>query len=511
MLRPLALLTLVAAFATTSSLHAQRVLVVGSGGYPRLEAAAADVLPGDTIRFAAGTHAGGAYVANLQGTREAWITITGEPGARIVGGTNAIQLTDPMYLRITHLAFEGQTGNGLNIDDGGSYDTPAKHLVIEHCSWGALAATGNNDQLKMSGVDSFTVRNCTFVDGAAGGSMIDMVGCHYGVFEQNVFRNAGSNCIQNKGGTQYILITRNTFERGGQRALNIGGSTGLAFFRPIDAPFEAADILVHANVFTGAVAPIAFVGAVRCAVVNNTMYMPEKWVVRILQESTDARFAPCGENIFRNNLVMLGNAATAPSFNIGSNTAPQTFLFGANLWYNVDQPAWATPNVPTPDDGAVMGRDPLLRAPALVGGDFTLRAGSPAIGRGIPFSAPYPDHRGVAYNVPPSIGAFEGNPLPTTAVLPDVPGTLTVNVHPMPARDRVQLDVRGARGSDLRITLHDAAGRLAGSWQATLPAGSGVLPLGLAEAVRTAGGMRWYILTVDDGVARCSLPLLLQP
>ena len=37
------------------------------------------------------------------------------------------------------------------------------------------------------------------------------------------------------------------------------------------------NISVFANIFTGAVAPIGYVGAVYCEVFNNTMYLPEKW------------------------------------------------------------------------------------------------------------------------------------------------------------------------------------------------------------------------------------------
>ena len=479
-----------------------RVLPVGPGGYAGLEAAAAEARPGDTILFRAGTHAGGAYVENLQGRSDAWITIAGEAGALISGGANAFHLTDPAYLRFTGLAFDAQTGNGVNIDDGGSYDTPAHHLLIENCEWRGIAATGNNDQLKMSGVDSFTVRGCRFINGSPGGSMIDMVGCHAGVFEDNRFENAGSNCIQAKGGTQHIRIERNRFFRGGQRAINIGGSTGLPYFRPLDAPFEASHIFVAANIFTGAVAPIAYVGAVNCAVLHNTIFMPEKWVVRILQESTDARFAPCGNNTFLNNLVVLGNAAAAPSFNIGPDTAPETFQFRNNLWYNADNPGWGGPNTPTPDIESVVGRDPRLRAPAMTGGDFSLLEGSPAIGAGTPMAAPLRDFLGQPFNVPPSIGAIEGD-LPVSAVSAGtVPASYSIDVFPQPARGKVTLHVSGVRSGPLRFRLYDAAGRLRLE-QAGIETERFVVDLA-SRAVPPG----WYFLGVSDGRQVAVRPLL---
>lgn len=496
---------LLACFLPAMALQA-RVLFVGDGGYAGLEAAAVDARPGDTIMFRAGSHAGGAFVANLQGRPDAWITITGEAGALIRGGTNAFQLTDPAYLRISGLVFEGQTGNGLNIDDGGSYDTPARHLLIENCEWRGIAATGNNDQLKMSGVDSFTVRNCRFVDGSPGGSMIDMVGCHAGVFENNTFENAGSNCIQAKGGTQYIRIERNRFFRGGQRAINIGGSTGLPYFRPIDAPFEASHIFVAANVFTGAVAPIAYVGAVNCAVVHNTIYLPEKWAVRILQESTDARFAPCGNNTFMNNIIVLGNAAAAPTFNIGANTAPETFQFRNNLWYNVDNAAWGGPNTPTPDLESIVGRDPRLRAPAMIGGDFGLEATSPAIGRGTPMAAPLIDFLGQPFNVPPSIGAVEGNPPVSGVNRPSAPESLSLSLHPQPATGDVSVSLSGLRPGVLRLVVFDLAGRalLRHSIEAATSSAHARLDL---TGARLLPGL--YHVLVSDGTRSAQRPLLL--
>ncbi len=435
-----------------------RVLRIGSGGYADLQAAAADALPGDTILFLSGTHQGGAYVENLQGRADAWIIIMGEADALISGGTNAFQLTDPAYLHIRHLTFDDQTGNGVNIDDGGSYDTPAHHLLIEDCTWRGIDATGNNDMLKLSGVDSFAVRGCRFIDGSPGGSMVDMVGCHDGIFEGNHFENAGSNCIQAKGGTRYIRIERNAFQNGGERSINIGGSTGLPYFRPVNANYEASDILVAANVFTGSVAPIAYVGAVNCAVVQNTIYLPEKWAVRILQESTDARFLPCGNNTFLNNIVMVDNRAAGPTFNIGPNTAPETFLFRNNLWFNIESAAWGGPNLPVMEVGGIIGSDPRLRAPALTGGDFSLLENSPAIGAGTPVAAPLKDFTGKQFNVPPSIGAFEYQSGTGVAEDPAAAG-FSLEVYPNPARSAVTLRVLSRQAAGATLRIFDAAAR----------------------------------------------------
>lgn len=398
----------------SSSIHARTLEVSPDGEYDSLGAAARYAQPGDTILFRAGVYPGGDYVANLSGRADAWITVMAAEGEQVIlrGGSNAWQLTDASYLRIIGFTIEGQTGNGFNIDDGGSIETPAHHIVIERCTFGRLEATGNNDQLKMSGIDSFMVTRCTFRDGSPGGSMIDMVGCHQGVFSDNLFERGGSNCIQAKGGTAFIRIERNRFLDGGARALNIGGSTGLQFFRPLGANYEASNIAVYANLFTGADAPIAFVGAVNSEVVNNTIWLPKRWAIRILQETTAEGFLPCGNNAFRNNIVVVDDAADNPTLNIGSNTAPETFLFSNNLWYHVGNAGWSGPNLPVAETAAIIGRDPLLVAPP---SELSLRAGSPAIGAGADVADPANDFAGRAFLSPRSIGAYEGG---TTSAVP---------------------------------------------------------------------------------------------
>lgn len=398
---------LIMALSCASTTFARTINVEPGGIHPTLEAAAAVVDPGDTILFSAGVHAGGQYVSGLQGRSDAWITIMGSLGEEVIirGGTNGWQLVDAVFLHISGFILEGQTGNGWNFDDGGSFDTPAHHIVIEHCEWRGIDATGNNDQLKLSGLDSFQVRNCSFRDGAAGGSMIDMVGCHDGLFIDNVFERAGSNAIQAKGGTRRIRVERNRFVDAGLRGINIGGSTGLQFFRPQGVTYESAEIWIYGNLFVRSQAPVAFVGTVNSRVVNNTFLYPEKWAIRILQETTEPGFVQCGDNVFSNNIVVLGNVAANPTVNIGGNTRPETFIFQNNLWYNVDNGSWAGPNLPSTETGGIIGRNPLLLSPP---DNITLRSGSPAIGRGIDVSDPVTDFLGNPFATPRSIGAVEG-------------------------------------------------------------------------------------------------------
>ena len=404
------LLFLLLVFSLFISFSANSQLLEVGPGYPYESLAeAADVaVPGATILIHEGTYPGGVFIENLQGTINDWIYIFAAQGETVIfeGGTNALQFTDAAYLQIHGIIFQHQTGNGVNVDDGGSYETPSHHVTFDHCTFRDINASGNNDLLKLSGVDFLEIRQCTFQNGASGGSGIDMVGCHDGSIYDNHFENQGSNSIQAKGGTRNIRIEGNLFKNGGARAVNLGGSTGLQFFRPLNAPYESADLKVYSNVFMGSEAPIAFVGTINTEVVNNTIYLPTKWVMRILQETVDtSRFPPCGYNTFRNNIIYIDNRVNVEC-NIGPNTAPETFTFSNNLWFHSENSNWPGPDLPATDVDNIIGEDPLFED--IPSENFALLENSPAIGNGLDVSEPDIDFALKWFLSPRSIGAHEG-------------------------------------------------------------------------------------------------------
>ncbi len=357
---------------------------VGAGQtYTSLTQAIAVTVAGDTIMIHAGSYSGGLSIVNLHGTAANRIYIIPAPSETVIfkGGVTSWHMTDAAYVLIRGIIFRQQTGNGFNVDDGGSYSTPSHHIVFESCTFRDIQGPGNNDLLKMSGVDFFEIKNCTFLNGSAGGSGIDMVGCHEGLISGNRFENQGSNSIQVKGGSKNIRIATNFFKNGGQRTLNLGGSTNLQLFRPIDARYEAAGLTVYSNIFIGSDAPIAYVGCVQTEVTNNTIYLPQKWVIRILQETVDtSRFYPCGNNSFKSNIIY-HDSRVSSDCNIGANTNPKSFSFSNNLWYHSQNPAWAGPELPVTDINCIIGKDPLFNDAD--SGDFTLKKLSPAAGKGM--------------------------------------------------------------------------------------------------------------------------------
>lgn len=354
-----------------------------------LRAAVAAAKPGTRILLAPGTYPGGFQFSQVQGAPGQPIVIGAEDPTQppvLQGGANGIQLSDPAYVELQDLVITGATGNGLNIDDAGTFDTPAHHIVLRRLRITDIGPSGNRDGIKLSGVIDFTVEHCTLERWGNGGSGIDMVGCHRGRITHNLLRHTpesaatGANGIQTKGGSREVVIRHNRFEHVGARSVNVGGSTGLAFFRPPHVPeqenWEARDIHVEGNTFIGSTAPIAFVGVHQAVVRFNTFYRPGRWAIRILQENNEPGFVPSRLGHFTENLIVFHSTEWASGgVNIGAHTAPETFSFARNAWFCVDDPARSRPTLPTPESNGTYGQDPRFRDPQA--GDLRLQPDSP--------------------------------------------------------------------------------------------------------------------------------------
>lgn len=373
-------------------------------GARQLQEALAAATPGTRITLAAGEYAGGISAADLQGSPEAPIAIVGEPGAVIVGGASALQLSDPAYVVLQGFTVRDAAQNGINIDDGGDYATPAHHVVIRDVTVQDIGDGGNQDCIKLSGLDDFHIEGVDL--SGCSGQAIDMVGCHDGLITRSVIADTPGAGVQGKGGTADVTVHSTLFRDVAGRALNLGGSTGLEFFRPIDAPHEGARLRAYANVIVRpGEAAAAYVGCDTCEVTNNTIVDPQRWVARVLQETTLARFVPSRNGVFANNIVVFRSSVLRSFVNVGANTAPETFTFRNNLWWDVDNAGLAGPTlsdgIPAEVDGAV--GDPGF---AIDGADFRVDAGSPAAGLGADGPALH-DHGGRCFADPPAAGAFE--------------------------------------------------------------------------------------------------------
>ncbi|HEX5137854.1 MAG TPA: right-handed parallel beta-helix repeat-containing protein [Planctomycetota bacterium] len=336
---------------------------------PEKEIAAAK--PGQRVVIAPGEYHG-FHLSDVRGLRGQPIVVVAQ-GAVFKGG---IQLSDVAYLEIEGLAVEGAPGNGLNIDDGGTFETPSHHVILRDVVVRDCGGRGNEDGIKLSGVDDFRLERCTVERWGRGGSAVDMVGCHRGVIDGCTIRDreeaTAASGVQAKGGTRDVVIRRCRFEHAGARAVNVGGSTGLAYFRPKPEGFEAKDVTVEGCTFVGSEAPIAFVGVDGATVRFNTFFRPRKWFLRILQETREEGFVPCRGGVFADNLVVYRSDEVATPVNVGPGTAPETLRFARNWWFCIDDPARGPPRLPVAEKDAAGGKDPML------GEDLRLAEGSPA-------------------------------------------------------------------------------------------------------------------------------------
>lgn len=343
-----------------------------------LRAALAAAVPGTHILLAGGEYGGGFRSVDLRGTPEKPIVIAAADPAQppiLRGGNNGMHLSNPAHVELRGLVIERSANNGLNIDDGGSpqatrdAEPTARGIVLRGLRITDIGGDGNHDGIKLSGIYDFQVVGCTLERwGTKGGSAIDMVGCHRGVIEGNTIRHrdpAPPNCtaVQCKGGTSAIAVRGNRFENAGGRGVNIGGSTGRAFFRPALKPdgdnAEARAIVVEGNTFVGGVAAMAFVGVDGAVVRYNTIIKPGRWALRILQENKAADFIACRNGRFTDNVIVFDSTQWAEGgVNIGGGTAPESFTFARNWWYCADRPERSEPKLPTPEADARHGRPP---------------------------------------------------------------------------------------------------------------------------------------------------------
>lgn len=326
--------------------------------------------PGTTIKLAPGIYRGGMHFTGLQGEKDKPITITAadpDDPPIIQGGTNCIQISRSSHLVVERLVLTDATGNGLNIDDGGTIDKPTHHITLRKLVVSNIGPKGNKDGIKLSGITDFLIEDCALKDWGSGGSGIDMVGCHRGVIRGCFLErtNEGATGIQCKGGTSNIRILRCRFENAGMRHINLGGSTGRPFFRPKlkdNNNAEARGLEVAGCTFIGPGVPVAFVGVDGANVHHNTIVHPSPWTLRILQETADDDFIACRDGVFTDNVVVFKQADLRRFVNVGPNTKPGTFTFTRNWWHCEDAPGKSRPSLPTMEKDGVYGKDPKLDA-----------------------------------------------------------------------------------------------------------------------------------------------------
>jgi hypothetical protein len=316
----------------------------------------ADLKPHTTLQIAPGDYPGGHHITGIEHLTLEALDKNNPP--RFIGGNTAFQFSRCPHLTLSHLHITGQSANGLNLDDGGQLDSPTPGITLDHLEVSDIGPTGNHDAIKCSGLKQLTIRDCSIT--GWGGQGIDFVGCHDSLITNCRFTGkpgfTASAAIQLKGGTSGIIVEKCRFLNAGERPLNIGGSTGLAYFRPPGTQHEAASIVVRDNHIEGSLCAAAFVGVDGAEFSDNTILYPTKWIFRILQETREPGFAPCRNVLIKNNRFTFRRSQVQTDINLSDGTAPETFRFESNHWLAEDLPARSQPKLPTQETAGTYGQ-----------------------------------------------------------------------------------------------------------------------------------------------------------
>jgi len=355
---PLIALLLVPCWTTLFAATDPASAVVTVRNAVELKAALAGLRPGTTLRIAPGEYPGGNYVS-----RVAKLTIEAldpQNPPLFQGGSEGWHFSRCDGLTLRHLRVRGQTGNGINIDDGGELTQLVSGTTIERVEVSDIGPQGNHDGFKLSGVAGLTIRDCKVT--GWGGQAIDLVGCHRALITGCQFVGkpgfSTSAGVQTKGGSADITVEKCRFIDASPRPVNIGGSTGVPYFRPPGAKYEAARIVVRDNLIEGGQCAAAFVGVDGAEFTGNTILHPTKWIFRILQETRLEGFVPCRNVLIARNRIVFRRAQVQVDINIGEQTAPETFRFEGNHWFAEDRPLASPPKLPVAETGGVHGTDP---------------------------------------------------------------------------------------------------------------------------------------------------------
>ena len=166
--------------------------------FDSIRAAVRNATPGTRILVQAGMYAGSTTLSGLRGEpgRPIAIVAAGDVVLDSSGGSTVLTGSDLRYVVIDGFTLRGAAIHAINIDDGGSYDTPTEHLVLRGLTIAGSGSGGNNDCIKLSGVDRFFV-----IDS-------DVSGCNGG--RSSIWSDA---ITESSRGTTFTSLLRAVFRR----------------------------------------------------------------------------------------------------------------------------------------------------------------------------------------------------------------------------------------------------------------------------------------------------------
>ena len=124
--------------------------------------------------------------------------------------------------------------------------------------------------------------------------------------------------------------------------------------------FEARDVEVAGNRFVRGLSSVAFATSQGGRAHHNTIYLPQRWAWRILQDNSEEPFLPTHDGVVEHNLIVFDENMVS-FVNVGGGTAADTFTFHHNAWFNID--GNRTPNLPVEETDGLYNVDPELSDP----------------------------------------------------------------------------------------------------------------------------------------------------
>ena len=311
---------------------------------------------GDIVKIAPGDYGSGYFVSGIENLTIEASHPRNPPHFK--GGKEAWHFSRCPGLTLRHLKVSGQSANGINLDDGGKRDEPVAKVQLEGLTVSEIGPDGNFDAIKCSGLTDLVIRDCQI--SGWGGQAIDLVGCSKSLITACSFTGrpgfSQHTGPQFKGGCEDIVIEKCRFDNAGERPIQAGGSTGMDYFRPPGAKYEARRITIRDNIIEGGTCAAAFTGVDGAEFTGNTVSHPKKWIFRILQETKAEGFPPCRNVVVSGNSFTFEREKVREEINIGPDTAPETFRFENNRWFAKDKPEASKPKLPVAEKGGSYGK-----------------------------------------------------------------------------------------------------------------------------------------------------------
>ncbi len=383
----------------------------GSQGSPFATLAAAAAVAGPGARILISGEVVNDAQLTLNGTAAAPIFISGEPGAKVRGGSAAaLRLVGSSYVVVEDLEFYESPNHVVHFDSSNHllFRRIHAHRATTACMKGSQSTDVFVEDSDMHGAGELPGGNTQSTQ------VLDFVGVNTGHVVGSKFHDGKQVMIMLKGGTSDLFFAYNEVydqtSNAGGAAVHLGQSTGAQFFQPLDADYEGLRIVAYANLIRDVAGPpLAFQGCHDCAAIHNTMWNTTGGqLFRFLPGQVGANSSLSGsvneDCRYTGNIAVGGQAggaslnADAPALGSGNTIDHHVVFKPGNLnWWG---------QIPQPMDGSSYDVDPMLDATGLPGNAGLVRGKGATDLTGVAFAEHFTrDYSGTCWTAPFAVGA----------------------------------------------------------------------------------------------------------